>query len=403
MHSRVLLLLAFGNFRHRNGGVRRDRRFDADRQFFRYFENRRRLGDEAYGLFYAVTSPPLVALTGASTAPLLMVAGLVIFLCGALLACAAPSFAILLVARALMRWALESSRRSPLSIGAALVALSTAAGRWRRYLAASRCASIRRPRRRVARLCLWLAHRLLGGRAAVGHRRRDPVQIDPAQLKIPATSLGTLGEVLATPRLILAIAMTGLFFAALYAPYTYLGAFLEARHGLGRDGVTMALMIFGVAAVIGNGLGGLLTDRIGPVLTLTILCVAECAIMPFLTLVATPLYATLATLAIWSMFSFAFMAAAASAARGARSAENVDIVRAQCFGHLSWRIDRVHPPAARRSNSSARRRAGPSARCWRWRHWVRWHRRAAVGSKKTIGVKTPFPAFSGQTHSGVSA
>jgi len=43
-------------------------------------------------------------------------------------------------------------------------------------------------------------------------------KLTPRKLKIPATSLGTLGEVLATPRLILAIAMTGLFFAALYAP-----------------------------------------------------------------------------------------------------------------------------------------------------------------------------------------
>jgi DHA1 family inner membrane transport protein len=40
-----------------------------------------------------------------------------------------------------------------------------------------------------------------------------------------------------------------------------------------------------------------------------VLCVAECVIMPFLTLVNTPLLATAADIAVWSVFSFAFMSA----------------------------------------------------------------------------------------------
>jgi MFS transporter, DHA1 family, inner membrane transport protein len=264
----------------------------------------------AYGLIYAASSPPLVALTGAVDRGFLIVGGLMTLLCGSLLAALAPSFATLLVARALM--AVGAGLVTPVaaSIAATLVeperrgrALATVfggftlaqvfgvpAGAWLGYSFGWRTA-------------FWAVALLSAIAAAILFK------LIPRKLKVPATSLKSLGKVLATPRLDLAISLTALFFGALYALYTYLAAFLEARHGLGRDGVTMALTIFGVAAVIGNGLGGLLTDRIGPALTLVILCVAECVIMPFLTLVAMPLWATLATLAVWSVFSFAFMAA----------------------------------------------------------------------------------------------
>ena len=310
MHSRILLLLAFANFVIGMGafvvvGVLSPIASDFD-------ISKAQAGWvlTAYGLFYAVSSPPLVALTGAIDRALLIVAGLAAFLGGSLLACVAPSFAVLLGARALM--AIGAGVVTPVaaSIAAALVApeqrgraLATVfggftlaqvfgvpIGAWLGYSFGWRTA-------------FWVVASLSAIAAGVLFK------LAPRKLKIPATSLQTLGEALSAPRSIFAIILTALFFAALYALYTYLAAFLEVRHGLGRNGVTMALTIFGVAAVIGNGLGGILTDRIGARGTLAILCVAECVIMPFLTLAELPLIGTLATLAIWSMFSFAFMAA----------------------------------------------------------------------------------------------
>jgi predicted MFS family arabinose efflux permease len=50
---------------------------------------------------------------------------------------------------------------------------------------------------------------------------------------------------------------------------------VERRHGLGRTGVTAMLLLFGVAGVLGNAMGGFLTDRIGSVRTLAALCIAQ--------------------------------------------------------------------------------------------------------------------------------
>jgi MFS transporter, DHA1 family, inner membrane transport protein len=310
MHSRVLLLLAFANFVIGIGAFVVVGVLSPIAGAFDISKAEAGWVMTAYGLFYAISSPLLVALTGAVDRALLIFAGLLIFLCGALLACAAPSFDILLLARAVMAMGAGLVTPVAASIGAALVvpehrgrALATIfggftlaqvfgvpAGAWLGYSFGWRTA-------------FWVVAALSAVAAAVLFK------LAPRKLKIPATSLKTLGEVLATPRLIIAICLTAFFFGALYALYTYLAAFLEVRHGLARNGVTMALTIFGVAAVIGNAVGGVLTDGIGPARTLIILCVAECVIMPFLTLVAMPLFATLATLAVWSVFSFAFMAA----------------------------------------------------------------------------------------------
>jgi len=121
----------------------------------------------------------------------------------------------------------------------------------------------------------------------------------------------------------------------------------------------MALMIFGVAAVIGNGLGGLLTDRIeaGPDVDHSLRRRMRDHAFP-------DAGRNAALCDRWRRWrsGACFLRVhgrAARRARGARSAENVDIVRAQCFGHLSWRNRSGPSSAARRSNSSGTAARGP--------------------------------------------
>jgi DHA1 family inner membrane transport protein len=263
-----------------------------------------------YGLIYALSSPILVALTGSIDRARIIGVGLLVFFCGSLLACLAPSFQLLLVARAAM--AIGGGLVTPVaaSIGAGLVAPEHRGRALATVFAGFTLAQVF-----GVPAGAWLGY-AFGWRVAFGAVALMAAvgaavlfRMTPRNISVPTTSLRTLAEVLATPRLLLAISLTALFFGALYALYTYLGPFLEQRHGLGRDGVTIVLVILGVAAVVGNGVGGLLTDRIGPGRTLAILCIAECVIMPFLTLVDTPLLATAADIAVWSVFSFAFMAA----------------------------------------------------------------------------------------------
>jgi len=52
--------------------------------------------------------------------------------------------------------------------------------------------------------------------------------------------------------------------AAAWIIFTYFAPLLEDRMGYGRNGVTFILVVFGAGAVIGNMLGGRVSDRIGP-------------------------------------------------------------------------------------------------------------------------------------------
>jgi predicted MFS family arabinose efflux permease len=104
-----------------------------------------------------------------------------------------------------------------------------------------------------------------------------------------------------------AVSFTALFIGALYVFYTFLAPFLESRYQLGRDGVTLVLAIFGAGAVVGNSVGGVLTDRIGPQRTLVLLCVAQLLLLPAMTWVPMPVAVFGAVIALWSICSWSFM------------------------------------------------------------------------------------------------
>ena len=129
----------------------------------------------------------------------------------------------------------------------------------------------------------------------------------PAGIRVPPVSLSTLGEVLTTPRLVVAVSLTAFFLGGMYVLYTFMGPFLEATQGLGRDGVTAMFTLFGVGAVLGNAMGGFLTDRIGPRRTLIVLGVAQLLIMPALTGLGLGLPAAALMVLLWSVFGWSFM------------------------------------------------------------------------------------------------
>lgn len=262
----------------------------------------------AYALVYAVASPVLVALSGALDRRTVLAAGFALFLAGAAGAALAPSFALLLVARAVM--AVGAGLITPVaaSIGVALVepqargrALATVFG----GLTLSQVLGVP--------VGAWAGYAYGWHAAFFGVVGLSVLALAavlwavPRGLKVPLTSLATLGAVLVRPRLVAAVGFTVLFIAGLYNLYTYLGPFLEGRLGLGRDGITAMLALFGLGAVLGNVMGGMLTDRIGPGRTLVGLCTAQIVLMPVLTLVPLGLVATAALVAGWSLCAWSFM------------------------------------------------------------------------------------------------
>lgn len=258
-----------------------------------------------YAAVYVVASPVLAALLGRIDRAHVLIAGLAILLVGAVTAALAPSYWVLLTARALM--ALGGSLITPvvIAVGAASVpperrgkALATVyggftlaqvlgvpAGAWLGYTFGWRVAFAA-----LAVITLFAA--------AILYR------LVPRGLAVQPTSLRTLGRLLVSARPMAGVAFTILFMTTLFVLYTYLAPFVEARHGLGRTGVTVVLLAYGLSGVAGNAMGGFLTDRIGASRTLVLLCFAQIVMMPFITLTYIPLIATGAALTLWGLFSW---------------------------------------------------------------------------------------------------
>ncbi len=264
----------------------------------------------AYALGYAVLSPILVSATGAIGRRRILALGVATFALAALICALAPSIGVLNGARVLA------------AAGAGLVT----------PVAASVAAGLSPPDRQARALALvfsgmtlaqaiglpiggWIAY-TFGWRSAFGLVACLALPAlwliwtrVPAGLSFAPVSLGDLGRVLRHGPQMLAIAFTAVFMAAVYIPYTYLGALLTDTMGYGRNGVTLALFIFGIGAIFGNLAGGAISDRIGPSRTLGVLALAQMVIMPVFSLLPLPDAAVLALLVLWALFAFSFMAA----------------------------------------------------------------------------------------------
>ncbi len=263
----------------------------------------------AYALAYAVCSPLGVALTGGLSRRVVLVAGLAVFAAAALLCTLAESFGGLLAARMLA------------AFGAGLYTPNAAAV----------AVSIAEPEKRGAALSnvfvgLTLAQVLgvpAGGLIAYAFGWQAAFlvvaglavpmlvglwRILPPALAFQPTRLATLGAALGDRRAMLTVLFTTTFLSAVYVPYTYLGPILTAALGFGGPGIAAALLTFGVGAVVGNLLGGRLSDRIGPRRTLTGLALAQIALMPFLSILPLPVPLVFGLIFLWSVCGWSFLA-----------------------------------------------------------------------------------------------
>jgi predicted MFS family arabinose efflux permease len=105
-----------------------------------------------------------------------------------------------------------------------------------------------------------------------------------------------------------AVLFTASFLGAIYVLFTYLAPLMAETMGFGRDGITLVLLAFGAGAVVGNLIGGWLTDRLGSVKSLVILCLAQIVLMPmFSGLPVAPWFVFLLVF-VWSIMGWSFVA-----------------------------------------------------------------------------------------------
>ena len=262
-----------------------------------------------YAIAYAICSPLLVAMTGRIGRRRVMAAGLGLFALSCVVSALAPNPEILFAARVLAAAgaglftpiaaataaALSAPERRARALAAVFFGLTLAqvvgvpAGSFVAYTFGWRMAFAI-----VAVLalpCIWLIWSRV-----------------PAGLAFQPVCLDDLRSILANGPVLLAVLFTTSFLGAIYVVYTYVSPLLELTMGFGRNGITLALVMFGCGAVIGNLLGGVLADKIGPIRTLIILAGLQILIMPVFSLLPLARWALMGLILAWSVSGWSFMA-----------------------------------------------------------------------------------------------
>lgn len=262
----------------------------------------------SYAVVYAISSPLLVALTGGLERRLALVVGMAVFGLGAVAAALSSGLVAVLAARCVM--ALGAGIVTPV---AATVGVAMAGAAHRGRALAIVFGGLTLAQALGVPLGAWigyafgwrLAFALVAVLAAVSTLAMALSL--PRGVQVAVASLASLKAVLTSLTQTIAVSFTALFIGGLYVLYTFLAALVEARYQLGRDSVTAMLGVFGIGAVVGNSVGGLLTDRIGPQRTLLLLCTAQLVLLPALSLLPLGLWAFAALVGLWSICSWSFM------------------------------------------------------------------------------------------------
>jgi predicted MFS family arabinose efflux permease len=102
------------------------------------------------------------------------------------------------------------------------------------------------------------------------------------------------------------LAMTVLAVLAAFSVYIYIVPLLKHTAGLTGSVTGILLLFYGVGAVVGNFVGGRVTDRFGSLRTLVVLFIGITALVGTLDLTLTTEVGAAAALFVWGMFTWAF-------------------------------------------------------------------------------------------------
>lgn len=262
----------------------------------------------AYALVYMVASPVLVALTGRLDRKIVLLTGLGVFTIATFMSALAQDLVALWLARGLA--ACGAGISTPVS---AAVALASAPPERRGQVLASVFGGLTLAQvlgvpagAWVGYAFGWQAAFLLVVALAIGALVALALLV-PRGLPFQVTSLTLLGKALRRPAVLVAVGYTVSFLSAVYVVYTFFAPLFEARLGASREMVSALLAAFGLGAVVGNIVGGVLTDRIGPNRTLAILVCAQIVLLPIVALAPGGPFVTAALVFVWSCCGWSFM------------------------------------------------------------------------------------------------
>ena len=262
-----------------------------------------------YAMAYAVLSPVGAALTGSFSRRTVLTGALTLFCLGSILSALSWSLPMLAASRILV--AFGAALFTPLAAGLA-VAISPPEQRGRAL--AKVFGGVTLAQVVGVPLGAWLAYRFgwhstfwtVAGLSALC--AMVLVRAIPRNVEFQATNLTTILSALGNGRLMFAVTFTATIMTAVYIVFTYFGPLIEASAGSNPETRTFYLVLFGLGAVAGNYIGGILSDRIGSKRTLIIVCVAHMALMPLFSIMPWNPVLFAVIVAVWSAFGWSFMA-----------------------------------------------------------------------------------------------
>ncbi|ECG5936135.1 MFS transporter [Salmonella enterica subsp. enterica serovar Matopeni] len=259
-----------------------------------------------YALGVAIGAPVLTALTGRLPRKQLLVALMVLFTVGNLLAWQAPGYMTLIAARLLTGLAHGVFFSIGSTIATSLVPKEKAASAIAIMFGGLTVALVTGVPLGtfIGQHFGWretfLAVSLLGVIALMSSQLLIPANI-PGRA---AASIRDQVKVLTHPRLLLIYAVTALGYGGVFTAFTFLAPMMQDLAGFSPAAVSWILLEYGVSVAIGNIWGGKLADKHGAVPALKFIFAALFVLLMVFQVTASTQYAALATILVMGIFAF---------------------------------------------------------------------------------------------------
>ncbi|MGO1310175.1 MAG: MFS transporter [Kluyvera intermedia] len=259
-----------------------------------------------YALGVAIGAPVLTALTGKLPRKQLLLALMVLFTLGNLLAWQAPGYMTLVIARLLTGLAHGVFFSIGSTIATSLVPKEKAASAIAIMFGGLTVALVTGVPLGtfIGQHFGWretfLAVSMLGIIAIIASAILVPRNI-PSRA---AASLSEQLKVLTHPRLLMIYAITALGYGGVFTAFTFLTPMMQDLAGFTPNAVSLILLGYGIAVAIGNIWGGKLADKHGAVPALKFIFAALAALLIVFQFTASIQYAALATVLVMGIFAF---------------------------------------------------------------------------------------------------
>jgi MFS transporter, DHA1 family, inner membrane transport protein len=262
----------------------------------------------AYALATAVLAPLALMLTGSWPRKRALCFGMAVFALGNALCALAPSFTVLLLGRVLMG---VGAMFTPIAAGIA-VALVDPARRGRAlslvFLGISLSYVVGLP------MGAWLGFRYgwqwpIAVVAVLAFASFVALlALLPKDIAAPGAGFKGLGELLTRAPVLWTLALTLLYFIAIFLVFSYIGPVLQALLPMSGERMSATLAMFGVSGVVGTLVGGWANDHFGPRRSLVVQLSVLGAMMAVLPLTRGHYGLIVVTLLVWGIAGFGMMA-----------------------------------------------------------------------------------------------